>query len=86
MPIRTRRIFTLAAGIVTAGVMNTAASTAHLPKEVEEESINRPDVTLTNFVSDIVVSSGSFVIEIEPQESTEPPRTRSPLDRSFYFG
>ena len=76
-----KRIFTLAAGIVAAGVMNPATSTAHLPKEVEQESINSPDATLTNFVSDLVGSSEqSFVIEILPPESTEPPRVRVPVE------
>ena len=60
-----KRIFTLAAGIVAAGVMNPATSTAHLPKEVEQETINSPDATLTNFGSALVGSSEqSFVIEI----------------------
>jgi hypothetical protein len=76
-----RRIFTLVAGVVAAGVINPVTSTAHLPKAVEQQSINTPDATLTNFVSDLAgFSDQSFVIEILPPQSTEPPRVRVPVN------
>ena len=84
MPIRTRGILTLAAGIVAAAIASAPAK-AYPPKDVEDGSRNSPDHRITDVITPVSpvslrAAEPMTIIIIEPAPP-RPPRIEVPGPR-----